>query len=142
MIDLKRAPERRVSYEWKLMSISRDDFDPLAAVVDWLDACRRGDLNSLLDFYDERAVLECGCEGVSIAGRKAIAAYWAPKLKSIQAPAFSLSGMALTDHGVQIDYQSYEGKPVRLYFRFGRSGKIIYTSCGPAERRTPKHSSH
>jgi SnoaL-like domain len=123
------------------MSISRD-FDPLAAVVDWLDACRRRDLNSLLDFYDERAVLECGCESVSITGRKAIKVYWAPKLESMQAPAFSLDDVALTGHGVQMRYQSYAGKPVQLYFRFGASGKIIYTSCGPSERRTPKHLSH
>jgi hypothetical protein len=124
------------------MLISRDNFDPLAAVVDWLDACRRGNLSALLDFYDEQAVLECDCEGVSITGRKAIAAYWAPKLESKRVPAFNLDDLALTGHGVQIDYQSHEGKPVRLYFRFGGSGKIIYTSCRPLERRTFKHPSH
>jgi hypothetical protein len=43
------------------MSISRDKFDPLALVVDWLDACRLGELNALLDLYDERATLECDC---------------------------------------------------------------------------------
>jgi len=124
------------------MLISRDNFDPLAAVVDWLDACRRGNLSALLDFYDEQAVLECDCEGVSITGRNAIAACWAPKLESKRVPAFNLDDLALTGHGVQIDYQSHEGKPVRLYFRFGGSGKIIYTSCRPLERRTFKHPSH
>ncbi|MCP3402789.1 nuclear transport factor 2 family protein [Bradyrhizobium sp. CCGB20] len=69
------------------MSISPDDFDPLAVVVDWLDACRRGNLSALLNLYDEQAVLECDCEGVSITGRKAIAAYWAPKLESKGASA-------------------------------------------------------
>jgi hypothetical protein len=64
------------------MPISRDQFDPLALVVDWLDACRLGELNALLDLYDERATLECDCECVCLTGRKSIAAYWAPKLES------------------------------------------------------------
>ncbi|MGV7219817.1 YybH family protein [Bradyrhizobium sp. UFLA05-112] len=120
------------------MSISRDEFDPLAAVVDWLDACRRGDLNALLDLYDERAVMECGCEGVTLTGRNSIAAYWAPKLES--RCSFNLDDVVLTGHGVQIDYQSYEGKPVRFYFRFDRSNKIIYTSCGPLIGRAARIS--
>ena len=63
------------------MSNSPDKFDPLAVVVDWLDACRLGELDTLLDLYDEQATLECDCELVSLTGRKAIAAYWAPKLE-------------------------------------------------------------
>jgi hypothetical protein len=53
----------------------RDEFDPLGVVVDWLDACRFGQLNALLNLYDERATLECNCEHVSLMGRKSIAAY-------------------------------------------------------------------
>lgn len=113
------------------MANSRKEFDPLAIVVDWLDACRVGNLRDLLDLYDERAVLECECEGLSLSGRNAIAAYWAPKLETKRVPAFTLDDVALTGHGVQIEYQDYEGKPVRVYFRFGASNKIIYTSCGP-----------
>jgi ketosteroid isomerase-like protein len=63
------------------MSTSSDSFDPLAVVVDWLDACRLAKLDDLLDLYDERATLECNCEQVSLTGREAIAAYWAPKLE-------------------------------------------------------------
>ena len=48
-----------------------DTFDPLAtgsmpAVL--------GDLDALLDLYDERATLECDCERVGLAGRESIAA--------------------------------------------------------------------
>ncbi len=118
-------------FDGNLMPLSRDDFDPVAAVVDWLDACRRGDLDALLALYDDQAVLECACEGVSLTGRNAIAAYWSPKLDAKQGAAFSLDDVALTGHGVQIDYQGYAGKRVRLYIRFGASNKIIYTSCGP-----------
>ena len=59
------------------MSTSPDTFDPLAVVVDWLDACRLGELDALLDLYDERATLDCLCENVTLTGRKSIAAYWA-----------------------------------------------------------------
>jgi ketosteroid isomerase-like protein len=122
------------------MPISQDEYDPLAAVVDWLDACRRGDLNALLDLYDERAVMECGCEGVTLTGRNSIAAYWAPKLEGKRMSAFNLDDVALTGRGVQIEYQGHQGKPVRFYFRFGRSNKIIYTSCGPLVGRAAKIS--
>ena len=45
------------------MSISRDESDPMATVVDWLDACRGRRIYALLDLYDEAATLECACEG-------------------------------------------------------------------------------
>ena len=41
------------------------DFDPIAAVVDWLDACRRRDLSGLLDLYAADASLECACDGAT-----------------------------------------------------------------------------
>ena len=116
------------------MSTSPDTFDPLAVVVDWLDACRGRELDALLNLYDERATLECDCEHVSLTGRTWIAAYWAPKLESKAVLAFSLNDMALTADGVRVDYKGYEGKPVRMDFRFGPSGKILHTSCGPLGR--------
>ena len=91
------------------MSTSPDTFDPLALVVDWLDACRLEQLDALLELYDERATLECDCE-------------------------FSLNDMALTADGVRLDYQSNEGKPVRMQFRFSPSGKIVHTGCCPLGR--------
>ena len=106
------------------MSTSPDTFDPLAIVADWLDACRGRELDALLNLYDERATLECDCEHVSLTGRTWIAAYLAPKLES----------MALTADGVRVDYKGYEGKPVRMHLRFGPSGKILHTSCGPLGR--------
>jgi hypothetical protein len=111
------------------MSLPRDDFDPLGIVVDWLDACRSGQLDALLDLYDQQATLVCDCEHVSLTGRLSIAGYWKSKLESKSASAFTLDDMLLTGDGVQIDYQSYEGKPVRIRFRFSPLGKILHTSC-------------
>ena len=95
------------------MSLSQGDFDPLVVVGHWLDACRSGDQEALLNLYDERATLECHCEHFSLAS--------------------SLYAMALTADGVQADFRSNEGKPVRMHFRFSPSGKILHTSCGPLE---------
>jgi len=117
------------------MSTSPDNFDPLAVVVDWLDACRLGELHTLLDPYDERATLECNCERVSLTGRKAIAAYWAPKLERRIVSAFTLDDMILTDCGLLVDYRGYDGKAVRIHFHFSPSGKILHTSCGLLRQR-------
>ena len=57
-----------------------DDFDKMATVVDWLDACRGKNLAALLDFYADDAGLDCACERAGISGRSALAAYWRPKL--------------------------------------------------------------
>ena len=108
-----------------------DEFDPLAVAVDWLDAAKLGDLDGLLGLYDERATLECDCEGVVLTGRQSLSAYWAPKLESKLAAAFTLDDMTPIDNGVQVDYQSYEGKPVRIHFRFTPSGKIAHANCSP-----------
>ena len=112
------------------MPIFRDEFDPLGVAIDWLDAVKLGDLDGLLGLHDERATLECDCEGVVLTGRQSLSAYWAPKLESKLAAAFTVDDMTPTGEGVQVDYQSCEGKPVRIHFRFTPSGKIAHTSCG------------
>ena len=114
---------------------SPDEFDPLAVVVDWLDFCRLGELDALLDLYDERATLECDCERVSLTGRKSVAAYWVPKLQRRIASAFTLDDMVLTDCGVLVDYRGYDGQAVRIHVHFSPSGKILHTTCGLLGRR-------
>ena len=109
---------------------SPDKFDPLALVVDWLDNCRLGRIDELLELYDEQATLECDCERVSLTGRKAIAAYWAPKLERRVHSTFTLDDMILTDCGVLVDYRGYHGKAVRIHLHLNPSGKILHTSCG------------
>ena len=117
------------------MAILRDEFDPLAVAVDWLDCCRLGDLGALVDMYDERATLECGCDGMTLIGQSSIEAYWAPKLAMASAGAFAMDDLILTSDGVCLDYRNYEGDPVRLLFRFTSSGKILHTECCPFGKR-------
>ena len=116
------------------MSNMPDDFDPVAVVVDWLDACRRRDLAALLDLYGGEAGLECACDGIDIHGRSALEAYWRPRLDAFVPTAFGLEEIAPTPDGVVLDYSSFDGKPVRIVFNFSPGGKIRQTSCGPSDR--------
>jgi FixJ family two-component response regulator len=111
-----------------------DDFDHSGVVIDWLDACRSGQLDALLNLYEERATLRCDCDGVDLAGRDSLAIYWRSKLESKAASAFTLDDMILTGDEIQVECQSCKGKPVRIHFRFGPLGKILHTRFGPLPR--------
>jgi FixJ family two-component response regulator len=110
---------------------TRGDLDRSSVVVDWLDACRSGQLNALLNLYEERATLICDCDGINLAGRNSIAIYWKSKLESKSVSAFTLDGMILTGDEIQVDCQGCKGKPVRVHFRFSPLGKILHTRFGP-----------
>jgi ketosteroid isomerase-like protein len=109
-----------------------EDFDQVAIVVDWLDACRRRDLAALLDLYADDASIECACDGRAVLnGRTALAAYWQPRLQSMVPTAFGLEEITPSADGVVLDYSSFEGKPVRIFFAFSTAGKIRQTICRP-----------
>ena len=110
-----------------------DDFDQVALVVDWLDACRNRDLATLLDLYAGDAKLECQCGEVeSGEGRAGLESYWRPRLATRVASAFGLEEITPTAEGVVLDYLSHEGKPVRIAFSFTPDARIKGTSCAPA----------
>jgi ketosteroid isomerase-like protein len=110
-----------------------DDFDQIALVVDWLDACRNRDLPALLDLYADDARLECQCGEVKVKeGRAELESYWRPRLDALAPTAFGLEEITPTAEGVVLDYLSHEGKPVRIAFTFSRDAKIQRTACAPS----------
>ena len=111
------------------MPNSPDTFDPLAVAVDWLDACRSGDLDALFDLYDEEATQECDREYSVLVGREAIVAYWGPKLERRSGSAFTLDDLAQATFGVRVDYRNDKGEAARIHFHFSYSGKILHSSC-------------
>jgi len=112
------------------MAILPEDFDQIAVVVDWLDACRKRDLALLMDLYAQDPRLECQCESVKVyRGRSAIEGYWRPRLDTLTSLAFNLQEIMPTSEGVVMHYLSHEGKPVRIVFTFTSDGKILQTSC-------------
>ena len=110
-----------------------DDFDQIALVVDWLDACRKRDLAALLDLYADDATLECQCGGGKVSeGRAELESYWRPRLDALAPTAFGLEEITPTSEGVVLDYLSHEGEPVRIAFTFSRDARILHTACAPA----------
>ena len=117
--------------------MAKDAFDPVAVVVDWLDACRARRLDALLDFYDAAATLECGCNGpYTYRGRAELSGYWSSRLAASVTDAFRLTNILPGDEpgSVVLDYTSFEGKPVRIWFQFTPSGKIAASVCGPLDQ--------
>ncbi len=110
-----------------------DDFDRVALVVDWLDACRNRDLVTLLDLYADDAMAECRCGEARVSeGRAGLESYWRPRLDAIAPTAFGLEEITPTTDGVVLDYLSHEGAPVRIAFTFSRDAKILRTTCAPS----------
>lgn len=110
-----------------------DDFDQVALVIDWLDACRNRDLAALLDLYAGDAKLECQCGETEVSqGRAELESYWRPRLKMLAPSAFALEDITPSAGSVVLDYLNHEGKPARIAFAFTRDGKIQRTSCAPA----------
>jgi hypothetical protein len=106
----------------------------MAAVVDWLDCCRSGNLAALLDLFAEDAVLECRCECTRVLGRAELSGYWQPKLSNLSPEAFGLQEITPQDDGVMLDYLSFEGRPVQILFVFNQHGKISRMRCAPSPR--------
>jgi hypothetical protein len=116
-----------------MMSNSPSPFDPIAVVVDWLDACRERRLADLVDLYDPAATIDC-CTGDHFEGHAGLLRYWTPKLENPSAGAFLLNEVQAQGAEVRLDYCDYDGRAVRTTFRFDAVGKILHTSCSTAGR--------
>ncbi|QOZ48690.1 nuclear transport factor 2 family protein [Bradyrhizobium sp. CCBAU 53340] len=97
-------------------------FDPMAVAVDWLDAYRAGDIESILDMYAEDAVVHCGFGGFkTITGREALRADWIDRLQKY--PAGSLDDLNPYHDGTILSYVTSTGV-VNALFAFDAAGRI------------------
>jgi hypothetical protein len=109
------------------------DFDSMAIVVDWLDACRKGDLQTLLDLHADDAELECQCDGTRLyCGRTGLEAYWSPRIGAFSTAGFRLEEIGPVSHGVELEYSVAGSLRIRAVFGFSADGKIFHTRCAPA----------
>jgi SnoaL-like domain len=90
------------------MSSTRDGFDPIGIIVDWLDACREGRLAALVDLYDDKAIVDC-CQGGTFRGRLGVEKYWRSKLTHPANRAFEVDALFPEADGVCLDYRAYDG---------------------------------
>ena len=104
-------------------------FDAMAAAVDWLDAYRAGDIDSILNMYADDAVVECGCDGVTIVGKDGLRAYWERRLKEY--PASKLDDLWPSAEGATISYRARAGL-VGAILEFNADGRIARLRCGPS----------
>ncbi len=109
------------------------DFDQMGIVVDWFDACRKGDLESLLELYAEDASLECQCDGTRVyRGRSELGAYWGPRLGAFASAGFGMDDISLAPEGIALEYSIAGSLRIRASFTFSADGKIARTLCEPA----------
>ncbi|QOZ71071.1 nuclear transport factor 2 family protein [Bradyrhizobium arachidis] len=106
-------------------------FDPMAAAVDWLDAHRAGDIETLLEMYAEDAVVYCDCDQLAISGRENLRGYWAIHLQEY--PAAELDNLQPSHGGAIISYVSGVNV-VQAVLDFNDAGKIRTLSCWPTQR--------
>ncbi|WP_407187034.1 nuclear transport factor 2 family protein [Bradyrhizobium centrosematis] len=111
------------------------DFDQMGIVIDWVDACRKGDLAMLLDLYADDAELECTCSGTQrYRGRGELENYWAPRLGAFSSAGFGLEEIRPAPHGVDLEYSIAGALRIHASFRFNPEGKIYSTLCEPAHQ--------
>jgi len=109
------------------------DFDQMGLVVDWVDACRSGDLATLLELYADDAEVECTCNGTRLyRGRRELETYWGPKLNAFSSAGFGLEEIHPAQNGVDLEYSVAGELRIRASFRFSTEGKIYSTLCEPA----------
>ena len=112
------------------------DFDQMGLVVDWVDACRKGDLATLLDLYADDAELECTCNGTHFLyrGRRELETYWGPRLSTFSSAGFGLEEINPVPHGIDLEYSVAGALRIHASFRFSPEGKIHSTLCVPARQ--------
>lgn len=105
----------------------------MAIIIDWVDACRKGDLTALLELYAIDAQLECACNGVQHChGRRELESYWQPRLTAYPTAGFALEEIHPVPHGIDLEYSVAGSLRIRASFRFSPDGKIASTRCEPA----------
>ena len=103
----------------------------MAVAVDWLDAYRAGDLETIMELHAEDAVVHCGCSGAqTITGREALRAYWIDRLR--KHPAGSLDDLNPSDRGTVISYVTNTGVMSAL-LAFDSAGRIKVLDCSPLQ---------
>ena len=114
-------------------------FDPMAAAVDWLDAYRALDIESILEMYTDDAVIDCDCDRrQTITGKDALRAYWGDRFRRY--PVSELDDLQPSFHETVISYVS-GNNAVRAALTFNALGQIAAQTCGTSRLRPTAEAS-
>jgi hypothetical protein len=101
----------------------------VAAAVDWHDAYRAGDIETILGMCADDAIAHCACGGMKrISTRHGLRAYWVDRLRHY--PASHLDDLLPSADGATISYIARDGL-VSAILTFNASGQIALLTCGP-----------
>ena len=104
-------------------------FDPMAAAIDWLDAYRARDLDTLMAFFKDDAVLECTCcITETLVGCEQLRAFWPKRFKDCGA-SDEVHDLTMEPDGASISYIARD-RLVTASFRFFPDGKIAFMQWG------------
>ena len=76
------------------MPIFRGEGDPVATVVDWLDACRNRRICALLELYDEAATIDARATGGRAWPAGGAGSHRRPKLAAPSPGCFAMDDVA------------------------------------------------
>ena len=97
--------------------------------VDWFNAYRRDELETLIRLYDDHATHACACDGQKvIAGKQALRAYCIDRFTNY--PVNGLAGLISALDGASVLYWS-NNSVVQARLIFNKQGKIAHVICGP-----------
>ena len=101
-------------------------FDPMAAAIDWLDAFRSGDLESMATMFTDESVIECGCCAASIVGKDGLRAFWQSRFGDCR-PS-ELEDLQPSGEGIMLTYTMRHGL-VAATLDFDSIGRIVSLQC-------------
>ncbi|MVT71052.1 hypothetical protein GPL21_39095 [Bradyrhizobium pachyrhizi] len=107
-----------------------ETIDPIAIVVDFVDACRDRRISDLLDLYDGDATAECG-EGGRFEGRRGLCAYWTLRLADQVFGPLQIETVVPENGGIYFEYRDAGGYLFRTRLRLDGVGKIVHSICNP-----------
>jgi ketosteroid isomerase-like protein len=100
----------------------------VVTAVDWFNAYRRTQLETLMSLYDDGATQACTCDSRKmIAGKQALRAYWIDRFTTH--PASDLVGLISQADGASVAYLTSDGV-VEARLIFDEQGKIAHVICG------------
>src|SRR3954470_1869649 len=104
-------------------------FDAVAAAIDWLDAYRAGDIETIMKMYANEATIQCSYGGEkSISGKGGLRAYWEQRLGDC--PASDLDDVQPSEHGATISFLTGDGV-VGATLEFDAEGRITFATLRP-----------
>ncbi|WP_143278316.1 nuclear transport factor 2 family protein [Bradyrhizobium sp. UFLA03-84] len=111
--------------------------DPMATAIDWLDAYRARDLDTLMSLFGDEAILECTwCVSETIVGKEPLRAFWPERFSDCGA-SIEVHDIMPEHDGASISYVA-RNELMMATLKLAPDGKIAFMRwgrpCAPSEK--------